>query len=384
MRFEFATSARIVFGRGTFAEIGAIAREFGDRALVAAGTAPETVERLRQLLSAAGVTAIDFPVMGEPTVETVRAGADLVLRENCRLIVGLGGGSAIDTAKAIAALAANGGDPLDYMEVIGKGKSLTMPSLPVIAVPTTAGTGAEVTKNAVIGSPEHRVKVSLRSATMLPRVALVDPELTLTLPPNVTASTGMDALTQTIEPFLSNFSNPLTDSLCLEGMQRAARSLRKAFENGADIGAREDMALTSMFGGIALANARLGAVHGFAGPIGGMFPAPHGAVCGRLLPAAMRVNIAALKACVPENPALKRCDEMARILTGNPHAAAEDGATWIERLATDLALPGLSAYGITAADFPALVELSTKASSMRGNPIVLTENQMADILAQSL
>ena len=162
--------------------------------------------------------------------------------------------------------------------MIGKGQALASPSLPFIAVPTTAGTGAEVTRNAVLASPEHRVKASLRSPFMLARLAVVDPELTYDLPPAVTASTGLDALTQLIEPYVSSRANPMTDSLCVEGMRRAARSLPRVFADGRDAEARLDMSLASLFGGLALANAGLGAVHGFAAAIGGAFDAPHGAV----------------------------------------------------------------------------------------------------------
>ena len=240
-------------------------------------------------------------------------------------MIGLGGGSAIDAAKAIAALAANGGDPLDYLEVVGRGRSLTQPSLPCIAIPTTAGTGAEVTRNAVLASPEHGIKASLRSATMLPRLALVDPELTYSLPAAVTASTGLDALTQLIEPFTSSKANPLTDALCREGMMRAARSLRTAYEDGRDAAAREDMALASLFGGLALANAGLGVVHGFAGPVGGTFHAPHGAVCAAFLPHVMAVNARALRTRQPGSAALARYDEIARILTGQ---SCRPGRRW--------------------------------------------------------
>lgn len=203
---------------------------------------------------------------------------------------------------------ANGGDPLDYAEVIGHGRPLERRSLPLIAIPTTAGTGAEVTRNAVIGSPEHRVKVSLRSPLMLPEVAIVDPELTRDLPPALTASTGLDALTQLIEPLVSCRTNPLTDALCRSGIQRAARSLRRAVEHGEDLVAREDMSLASLFSGLALANAALGAVHGLTGPLGGMFEASHGALCASLLPAVMEANVRALRhrAGTPRPAALQR------------------------------------------------------------------------------
>ena len=234
MRFEFASPARIIFGPGTVVQIGALARELGRRALVTTGLDPAQGERVLVSLAAAGVDYVTLVVSGEPTTDLARQGARLARESGCDLVIGLGGGSAIDAAKAIAALAANGGDPLDYLEVVGRGRSLTQPSLPCIAIPTTAGTGAEVTRNAVLASPEHGIKASLRSATMLPRLALVDPELTHSLPPAVTASTGLDALTQLIEPFTSSKANPLTDALCREGMMRAARSLRTAYEDGRD------------------------------------------------------------------------------------------------------------------------------------------------------
>jgi alcohol dehydrogenase class IV len=299
-------------------------------------------------------------------------------------VIALGGGSAIDTGKAIAALAANPGDPLDYLEVIGKGRPLAHAPLPVIAIPTTAGTGAEVTRNAVLESPQHRVKVSLRSPLMLPRVALVDPELTRSVPPNITASTGMDALTQVIEPFVSARANPLTDSLCREGMTRAARALRRVYADGDDADARADMALASLFGGLALANAGLGAVHGFAGPLGGMFHAPHGALCAALLPHVTAANIQALRQRQPQHPALARYDEIAVILTGDADARAADAVAWLGTLLADLNIPPLRAYHITPADFPAIVAASARASSMKANPIVLTDAELMAVLEAAL
>jgi alcohol dehydrogenase class IV len=299
-------------------------------------------------------------------------------------VIGLGGGSVLDTGKAIAALLTNGGDPLDYLEVIGRGQSITQPAAPYIAIPTTAGTGAEVTRNAVLGSPEHRVKVSLRSPYMLPRLALVDPELTLTMSPPVTASTGLDALTQLIEPYVSPKANPLTDALCLDGMHRAARSLRRAYTHGDDLTAREDMALASLFGGLALANARLGAVHGFAGVFGGMFDSPHGAVCAALLPHCMATNIKALQQRQPDSEALRRFDEVAQILTGDSEVTAVDGVAWVEVLCEELLIPGLGAYGLRERDFPELIEKSSKASSMQGNPIKLTMEEMGEILKRAI
>ncbi len=278
----------------------------------------------------------------------------------------------------------NPGELLDYLEVIGKGKSILHPSAPCMAVPTTAGTGAEVTRNAVLASPAHQVKVSLRSPHMLPKVALVDPELTLSLPPAVTASTGMDALAQLIEPFVCNRANPLTDAFCRAGMPRAARSLQRAFEQGADVAAREDMSLASLLGGLALANAGLGAVHGFAGPIGGAFHAPHGAVCAILLPPVMAANVRALRERQPESPALRRYDEVAVMLTGNPNATAADAVAWTQVLCQALNIPPLSAYGVGPGDVDDLVEKAAVASSMKPNPITLTRHELREILMQAL
>ena len=228
------------------------------------------------------------------------------------------------------------------------------------------------------------MKVSLRSPLMLPRLAVVDPELTYGLPPAITASTGLDALTQVLEPYVSSKANPLTDALCWEGLRRAARSLRRAYEQGDDRAAREDMALTSLFGGLALANAKLGAVHGFAGPFGGMFPAPHGATCAALLPHVMAVNVQALQARQPNDEALQRYDDVAQILTGRRDATAADGVAWVQEMVRTLQVPGLSTYGFSQADFPAVIEKAAVASSMQGNPITLTPEELSEILNRAL
>jgi len=384
MRFEFATASRIVFGPGTVKEAGPAARDLGNRALIVTGRSSERSAALIAALESSGLSYVTFSASGEPTTDMMREGVRLAQAEACDVVIGFGGGSAIDAAKAIATLVANGGDPLDYLEGIGAGKPLTQPALPIIAIPTTAGTGAEVTRNAVVASPEHRVKASLRSPFMLPRLALVDPELTYSLPPEVTAGTGLDALTQLIEPFTSHRANPMTDAFCREGLARAARSLRRAYEHGDDTAAREDMALASLFGGLALANAGLGAAHGFAAPICGMFPAPHGATCAALLPHVMAANVAALRARQPDGPALARYEELARILAGKLDATVGDALRWVSALCHDLNVPGLSAYGITRADFPALAQKAAAASSMKANPIVLTAEELGEILERAL
>ena len=224
-----------------------------------------------------------------------------------------------------------------------------------MAIPTTAGTGSEVTKNAVLGVPDKQVKVSLRSNRMLPRLAVVDPQLTLELPPQITAQTGLDALTQLIEPYVSNAANPLTDGLCREGIQRAARSLRRAFQQGDDLDARQDMSIASLFGGLALANAKLGAVHGFAGPLGGMFTAPHGMICARLLPFVMQVNVQAVQQRLTESQMVKRYAEIAQMLTGDPRAPAPEGTSWVQSLCKDQAIPTFGPYWLKEADFKRLL-----------------------------
>lgn len=380
--FEFATASRIIFGAG---KLNSLVEQLGDspkRLLLVRGRSSDAIPRVRELLSARGFQFPEFEVHGEPTVAVVRAGVEVA--RGCDGVIGLGGGSVLDAGKAIAILATNPGDVLDYLEVIGKGKAFAQPPLPYIAIPTTAGTGAEVTRNAVIESPEHGVKVSLRSPLMLPKLALVDPELTYSLPPAITASTGLDALTQLIEPFVSVKANPLTDAICREGMRLAAGALRRAYENGEDPEARERMSLASLFGGLALANAALGAVHGFAGPLGGMLPAPHGAICARLLPLVMEANLHALMKRQPEHPALARYTEIAQILKNDPGADAADGVNWVSKLVRDLNIPSLSSYGMGREHFSEAVEKTLKASSFKGNPILLTEAELMEILDKTL
>jgi alcohol dehydrogenase class IV len=379
MRFEFATATRIVVGPGSIGQLASIVREMGAaRPLVVTGSnvarTSAVVEPLRSTSS--------FAIAGEPTVERVRLGAGLA--RSCDSVIAIGGGSVIDGAKAIAALATNSGDVLDYLEVIGKGRPLTVAPLPFIAVPTTAGTGSEVTRNAVLASPEHGVKASLRSPMMLAKVAIVDPELTRDLPPRITASTGLDALTQLIEPYVSPRANPLTDVLCVDGMKRAAAHLPRAYADGGDAEARENMSLVALFGGLALANAGLGVVHGFAAPIGGMFDSPHGAVCAAVLPHGMEANIRALRERQPQDRALARYGEIARILTGDPTATAEDGVEWVRQLCSRLSIPALRVYGIAAKDIPDLVAKAAQASSMKANPIVLTAEELRTVMDGAL
>jgi alcohol dehydrogenase class IV len=381
--FEFLSAGRIVFGSGTARAVGERARKLGTRVLWVTGKGRARVAGLEAQLLAAGLELEAVSVSGEPSVEDAQRAVAAGQRIGAQLVVACGGGSVIDLGKAAAALLTNPGDAFDFLEVIGRGQPLVAPALPLIAVPTTAGTGAEVTKNAVLASAQHGVKASLRHDSMLPAVALVDPELTLSMPPAVTAATGLDALTQCLEPFVSCQHNPLTDALALEGMRRGARALERAFRDGADLAAREDMALCSLFGGLSLANAKLGAVHGFAAPIGGQFEAPHGAVCARLLPLVMQANVTALRARAPDSASLARFAEVARVLTGVATASIADGIAFVEELARDLSVPGLASYGMQNGDVASLVAKAQHASSMKGNPITLTTAELTEILERA-
>lgn len=383
MKFEFATATRIVFAPGALKKLPAIAREFGTRALIVTGRNTARAMPAIRALEDAGMACQIFSVDGEPTVESVRQGARAA-RGNFDLLIGFGGGSAIDAAKAIAAVATNSGEPLNYLEVIGHGRALENPPLPFVAVPTTAGTGAEVTRNAVLGSPEHKVKASLRSPLMLAKVALVDPDLTIDLPREPTVNTGLDALTQTIEPYVSTRANAFTDAFCLEGMKRIAACLTRVVANGQDGAARESMSFASLLGGLALANAGLGVVHGFAAPLGGMLEAPHGGLCAAVLPHAVAVNIRALRERAAGGDSLERYREAARVLTGNANAEAEDCARSVAELCRQLRVRSLGSYGLKPEQIPELVEKVAKANSTKTNPIPLTAQELEEIAERAL
>jgi len=378
--FEFATAGRVLVGAGRAAELPGLLAGYGTRAMACTGASPA---RHAELLGGLGMPTAVFPVAGEPTVDDARAAAAAAREHGADVVVAIGGGSVIDTGKAVAMLLGNGGDPLDYLEVIGEGRAITRASVPCIAVPTTAGTGAEVTANAVLASPAHRVKASLRSATMIPRAALVDPLLTVSCPAAVTAASGMDALTQCLEPFVSRQANPFTDALAREGIRRAAAGLRRAYADGGDVAARSDMAVASVAGGMALANAKLGAVHGLAGVIGGTVAVPHGVACAALLAPVMEANVAALRAGAPGHPALARYADAAALLTGDRGAAVEDGIAWVRRTLALLAIPGLGAFGLVPEQAGDIAAQAMRSSSMRGNPVALGEADLRAILARA-
>lgn len=380
MMFQFHCPTRIRFGCGVLRDaIPDIAR-FGKRILVLTGSDSGRAEPVCHMLQQSGLSVVRAEVKKEPATETVLECVEHGLGHDCDCVAAVGGGSVVDAGKAVSALMTNRDPVFKYLEVVGEGQPLTRRPAPFAAIPTTAGTGAEVTRNAVLSVHEHRVKVSLRSDLLFPKLAIVDPDLTRSMPPKITANTGMDAFVQVLEPYVSLKANPYTDAVCRDAVPRAARWLKTAFETGDDMTARENMSLVSLSGGIALSNAGLGAVHGFAAPIGGMFEIPHGTICARLLPHVTAANIQALRKRAPESPALNRYAELAAMMTGRPDALPEAGIEWIHELLDALKVSKLSAFGLTADAFQTIAEKAARSSSMKANPVVLTPEELVSVL----
>ncbi len=388
MKFEFVAPARILFGSGQFERLGELSKTLGKRALIVFNGSEALANTAKDQTAAAGLTANLFRQRGEPTVGDVDSATELARKEQVDLIVGLGGGSAIDAAKAVAALLGNGGSALDYMEVVGRGQKLTRPSITWIAIPTTFGTGAEATKNAVIGAPDRGFKASIRGEQMLAKIVLVDPILGHGVPSKVIAQSGMDALCQLIESYTSNGAGPMTDGLAMTGLKRAPSALKRAYRDRQDADALSDMALSAMLSGMTLANAGLGAVHGFAAPLGANFPVPHGAVCAALLPHVVRANVAALRASSKDHPTLARYAEIGRMARIAPAASDADAIDFLIQflfeLSRDLYIQPLSAFGVEDKDVDRIVALARKASSMRFNPIVLDDAVLASVLRAAI
>jgi alcohol dehydrogenase class IV len=384
VRLDLAVPGDIRFGAGRVSEVpGALADLGAGRVLVVTGRTTSRADAIRSALNEANISSVVFGVTSEPSIERVRAAVDGLLETGCDAVLGFGGGSPLDVAKAVAVLATSGTDPLEHLEVIGAGRPIERPGLPCVAVPTTAGTGSEVTRNSVLSG--SGVKASLRSPLLLPKVALVDPDLLVGVPKPTIAASGMDALSQLIEPLLSQRANPFTDALAREGIRRSARSLRRAYDEGMeDPGVREDLGMASLFSGICLANSGLGAVHGLAAAAGARLSAPHGAVCAAVLAAAIDVNLRALRDRAPDHQAVQRITEVATLFTGRPDATAEDAIFWLQELTAVLSIPGLASYGLAEAEIDAVVAAAQKASSMRGNPIELGDQEVSEIVTRSL
>ena len=380
MNFEFSAPGKILFGAGRSAEAATEIVGWGSRILLVTGSRPGRAAPLRDALLARGARLSEISLSREPHVEDLRSGVEAARSSRAQAVVALGGGSVLDLGKAIAALAPSGSDPLDHLEVVGKGLPLSGPGLPFAAVPTTAGTGAEATRNAVLST--GTVKVSLRGPQLMPRLAVVDPGYAIGAPRDLTAWTGMDALTQLVEPLLSRFANPLTDALCRQGIPLSVAALPAALRDPLDLSARSDLALASLLSGMALANARLGAVHGLAAPLGGMFPCPHGAVCARLLVPAWKANAAALERA--DQSVRERFLDASRLLSGRSDATISDGLEVLEALSQAAMAPPLSRWGMTESDIPAVREAGMRASSMKGNPVELAPEEIDAILREAL
>lgn len=371
--FQLLLPGRILFGRGEAAKTAGLAAGFGPRVLVVHGRDAARAAWLLADLNRAGCGVHALICAKEPDLPMLEAALAKARVFAPDVVIGLGGGAVLDLAKALAGLIPATGKVLDHLEGAGQGLPLIQNPLPFVAVPTTSGTGAEATKNAVIDVPAQRRKVSLRDDRMMARLAIVDPALTDGCPRGVTLSSGLDALTQVIEPYLCNRANPATDALARAAIPMALAAL-PALMQGEDSGARDAMAWVSLSGGLALANAGLGAVHGLAGVIGGVTGAAHGAICGTLLP----FVIAANRAAMPAGPVAERLAEVDAMLStafgGGP------GTEALHRWSRRNGLPGLVALGLDAKDHGSVAAAAAGASSMKANPVVLPEAVLQAIL----
>ena len=367
----------IRFGRGVAADAASAVAALGDRPLLVHGADRARADWLIQSLAAAGRPARTIACPREPDTVLIGAGVALGRAHAVDVVVGLGGGSVMDMAKALAGLIPVTGDVLDYLEVVGGGEALEARPLPFVALPTTAGTGAEATANAVIDVPAAQRKVSLRDPRLLADMALVDPALTDSAPRAVTLASGLDAITQVIEPYISGEANRFTDALCRAAIPLGLDALMRLMRVE-DAAARDDMAWVSLSGGLALANARLGAVHGLAGPLGGACSLPHGVLAGALLPAVLRAN----RERVEGQPAA-RIDEIERWLAAALDCRAQDAIERFAGWARAEGLPGLAAAGIDRAALVAIAEAAGASSSMRGNPVVLPAARLVEAMEQA-
>ncbi len=404
--FEFTTASRTVFEIDAFEtravklitdlakqENATIDSDAHPGILIVCGESERFSAPLKKKLKEeANVESVVFHCpKGEPTVQSAIDCTKLASENMCELVVAVGGGTAVDTGKCVAAMLTNGGaerDIYDFLEVVGKAMPIEKRPRPFVAIPTTAGPGAELTKNSVLEAGDR--KVSMRHPLMLPDLVIVDPKLTVQMPGDVTAHTGLDALTQCIEPYVCNSPNPVTDSLSMSGIKLGAKSLRRCLEQPEDINARTDMALCAMYGGMALANAKLGAVHGFSGTLGGLLHAPHGAICAALLPHCVKMNVKLLETRVmDDNPqsakeCLRRYEEVANACLGKDDATVAELVKWIEDLVSFCGVPKLGTFGMKDEDVSESVSKSMQSSSMKGNPVALTVEELEEMLRNAM
>jgi len=378
--FALLTPGRALFGCGTIGQVGKEAAGLGSRALlVVGGRSVREAGKLDLVLASlreAGVEPTVFNgVEPEPSIETVDKGREALHTASCYVVVAVGGGSVLDVGKAIGALAH---EP-EPTEVYHAGREIRAPGIPVIAAPTTSGTGAEVTPNSVLTNPGTNVKASIRGGDLMPTVAIVDPEMTLSMPPEITAYSGLDALTQAIESYTSTGANAVSDLLAREAVRRIAGSLRRAYADGSDLSAREDMALGSLLAGISLASARLGLVHGLAHPVGAAYHIPHGLACAILLPHVMRFN---LDAAAPKY-ALLAAD--IGLDAADQAACARALLEWVEGLCRDLgAARPLAEFGAAEDDIPGTLPAALASGSTKHNPRPVKPEDAAAVLGAAI
>lgn len=367
--FAFLTATEILFGRGVVAQAALRVAALGRAVMVLHGH-PARADALVQALQGQGCTVTRFVVDREPDIALITAA--IVAAKGAQVVVAIGGGAVIDAGKAVAAMVPATRPLLDHLEVIGRALPLDHPPLPFVAIPTTAGTGAEVTRNAVIGSPDHGRKVSLRDKRMLPVLAIVDPALTDNTPRNITLASGLDAITQVIEPYISTRANRLTDALCRDAIPQGLCALRRLMQ-GEDARARDDMAWVSLCGGLALANAGLGVIHGLAGPLGGLHAAAHGAVCGTLLPHGLAAN--RRKVADPV-----RLDQVIAWIAEAFETTSETALHSLADWSRSNGLPGLDAMGFTPEHLTAAATAAASSSSMQANPAALTSGDLLALM----
>ncbi|EMO3465936.1 iron-containing alcohol dehydrogenase [Klebsiella variicola] len=373
--FSVFSAGEIRFGRGQLDTVAGWVAQRSERVMLVHGSSSARAAVLLGQLAGAGLDAHTFSVAREPSLEDIRNGVEQAREASIEVIVSLGGGAVIDAGKAIAALVPANGSIIEYLEVVGNGRLLESAPLPFVAIPTTAGTGAEVTKNAVINVPEQRRKVSLRDNRMLPDLAVVDPSLTDRTPRSVTLASGLDALTQVIEPYVCNRANTFTDMLCRDAIPRAMNALRTLMEKEC-AASRDDMAWVSLCGGLALANAGLGVIHGLAGPLGGLCDAPHGALCGTLLPYGLELNLEN----VASEESLSRLEEIRDALALSFSVPTTQAFTALADWSHRHGLGTLRELGVPYEALEAAAEAALNASSMRANPAKLSQSQLLSLL----
>lgn len=379
--FDFSTVEQIHFGRGAMVHLADYINPGAGPVLVVTGRFNASSNPVSILLKEKQIEFLHVELHGEPDSGLLDNEVEKAKKAGVNLVVAMGGGSVLDAGKALAMLIANGGKAIDYAEVVGNGKKIEKKSISLIAIPTTAGTGSEVTKNAVVIFREKRAKTSIRHPLMLPQAAIIDPENMLTVPPDITASTGMDALTQVLEAYLSSRSNILVDSLCEKALPLALNALPAAYETGTDIIARESMAYVSLVGGLALANAGLGAVHGFAAAIGGLFDVPHGIICACFLPVVFEANYQTILKKNPAHPVLDKYRWFAG-LCGADNGEVAKAIDTLYDLRFQLNIPGMRKFGMDRSMMGEIAQLAAKTSSMKGNPVELTQEQLMEIFVK--